>query len=149
MPNCVLCDKELGRSQRRYCSDVCVRRGDTEAQRVSNAKQASERNSLPATLTPDEWLTHLHYFNWMCAYCQKRQATSIDHVIPPGYGGGTTADNCVPCCGKCNCAKSDHHPNYMPFYPEPRIPAEAMAKVQAYLQNFSSPPTLDNSPLIG
>jgi 5-methylcytosine-specific restriction endonuclease McrA len=30
-----------------------------------------------------------------------------EHVIPVSRGGGTTAENIVPACGKCNSSKKD------------------------------------------
>lgn len=69
-----------------------------------NLSRAKER-SLPATLTIDEWLITLHLFHGLCAYCQKEPYKVLDHVIPIVHKGGTTADNCVPACQRCNLWK--------------------------------------------
>jgi len=126
MPKCTICDKELNGSQRRYCKGTCTQRGNAETQRVSDHRTISLGLGLRATLVIDEWLAHLRYFQWMCAYCQKRPATDIDHFIPPGYEGGTTASNCVPCCNPCNTAKSSYHPERKSSHVD-GIPSKAQA----------------------
>lgn len=39
-----------------------------------------------------------------CAYCPESAAT-IDHIIPRTHGGGSTWENTVACCLKCNRKK--------------------------------------------
>src|SRR5881394_1987827 len=48
-----------------------------------------------------------------CQYCGKRFSTtelSLDHVIPRSQGGGTTWDNIVCACLKCNIKKGGRTP---------------------------------------
>jgi hypothetical protein len=138
MYRCVVCGGALPARRRRYCNKLCATRGDAEVQWVKWHTNASLALGLPASLDIDVWFAHLRYFEWMCAYCQERPATDLDHFIPPGHMGGTTADNSVPCCAECNSAKSGYHPDMMPFYPEPPIPSEAIARVRSYLLRFAS-----------
>lgn len=42
-----------------------------------------------------------------CAYCDKRKATTVDHVIPKSRGGQHTWDNVVAACRPCNARKSN------------------------------------------
>jgi 5-methylcytosine-specific restriction endonuclease McrA len=42
--------------------------------------------------------------NDTCAYCPE-PAQTIDHVTPRTHGGGSTWDNTVACCLKCNRKK--------------------------------------------
>lgn len=44
--------------------------------------------------------------NFTCAYCGGYGDT-IDHVIPQSKGGGSTYENCVTACKKCNSKKDD------------------------------------------
>ena len=138
MHRCVVCGGALPARRRRYCNELCATRGDAEVQRVKWHTNASLALGLSATLDIDVWFAHLRHFEWRCAYCQERPATDIDHFIPPGYMGGTTAGNSVPCCAECTIAKSGYHPDMMPFYPEPPIPSEALARVRSYLLRFAS-----------
>jgi 5-methylcytosine-specific restriction endonuclease McrA len=41
----------------------------------------------------------------LCAYCKKRQADSIDHIIPVSRGGSHGIGNLVGCCRSCNSSK--------------------------------------------
>lgn len=48
-----------------------------------------------------------------CQYCGKRFATadlSLDHVVPRSQGGGTTWENLVCCCLRCNVRKGGRTP---------------------------------------
>lgn len=40
-----------------------------------------------------------------CAYCSQHLPLGIDHWLPLSHGGGTTANNCLPCCWQCNMSK--------------------------------------------
>jgi 5-methylcytosine-specific restriction endonuclease McrA len=82
----------------------------TEASRVALQISRAEKLGLPATLTLEQWITTLNHFQWKCAYCQGPY-TLIEHFIPLAHGKGTTADNCVPACHKCNSQKGTYHPS--------------------------------------
>lgn len=50
-----------------------------------------------------------------CQYCSRQYAgepkkLTLDHVIPRSRGGGSTWENLVACCLKCNNVKSDRTP---------------------------------------
>lgn len=59
-----------------------------------------------------------------CQYCGETfngRELTIDHVLPRSMGGGTSWENCVTCCKKCNFTKGNkkwtpnrepHKPNY-------------------------------------
>lgn len=62
-----------------------------------------------------------------CQYCGKRFATSelsLDHVMPRSRGGGTTWDNIVCACVRCNVRKGGRTPEEagMRLYREPVRP---------------------------
>lgn len=42
-----------------------------------------------------------------CAYCDKRKADTVDHVIPRSRNGPHEWGNVVAACRKCNAKKSD------------------------------------------
>ncbi|SRR6266568_6887412 len=134
---CVICREVLTGRMRRYCSTPCHKRGEAEGWRVSEARAQSRRYTLADTLTLDQWLERLHYFAWKCAYCKERPAWCIDHFTHVCHGGGTTADNCVPCCKACSDAKGYHHPDKWPFIPREPIPGEDIERVRSYLSTFA------------
>ncbi|MCR9212057.1 MAG: HNH endonuclease [bacterium] len=48
-----------------------------------------------------------------CQYCGKAEPThklSLDHVVPRSHGGGTTWENIVCCCLRCNSRKGGRTP---------------------------------------
>lgn len=46
-----------------------------------------------------------------CQYCLgKYSDLTLDHVIPRSRGGGTTWENVVACCRRCNAQKRDRTP---------------------------------------
>ena len=81
-----------------------------EIQRVRTQKYRARQIGEPETLTVGEWIQTLKAFNFHCAHCQKAPIQAMDHFIPLGYGIGTTKENCVPSCYKCNGKKAHKHP---------------------------------------
>ena len=70
------------------------------------ARRTARKNSLPSTLTRQEWEQIKSKFGNRCVYCWKEfRNLAQDHVIPVSRGGGYTADNIVPACKSCNSKK--------------------------------------------
>jgi len=42
-----------------------------------------------------------------CAYCEKPDPRTLDHVVPKSKGGMTVRSNLIPSCGDCNLSKSN------------------------------------------
>lgn len=42
-----------------------------------------------------------------CAYCNKIDPRTLDHVVPKSRGGLTVRANLIPSCGDCNLSKSN------------------------------------------
>ena len=62
----------------------------------------------------------------ICVYCEKPLTVSevtFDHYVPRYAGGGTSWDNIVCACARCNSAKGNHdpvgiwEPKYKPWTP--------------------------------
>ena len=62
--------------------------------------------------------------NWTCQYCGARGQLTVDHVIPPSKGGGSSWDNTVASCAPCNRRKGDALPTQAGMTPrrQPRRP---------------------------
>jgi 5-methylcytosine-specific restriction endonuclease McrA len=103
----------------------------TEASRIALQIGRAEKLGLPATLTLEQWITTLDHFNWKCAYCSGRY-TVIEHFIPLAHGKGTTKNNCVPACHKCNSQKGTYHPSQIIDM------KESIQTVQRYLDTCGS-----------
>lgn len=87
----------------------CEKQFQGERQRVRSQILRAKQHNTPATLTLVEWLDTLAIFHWRCAYCYDKYE-ALEHYIPVVHGGGTTKENCVPACFKCNSKKSGKHP---------------------------------------
>jgi 5-methylcytosine-specific restriction endonuclease McrA len=51
--------------------------------------------------------------NGHCAYCDRwisYAAATLDHIVPQSLGGGSTWDNLVNCCQRCNQRKGGRTP---------------------------------------
>lgn len=88
----------------KYQSDY--RRADPERRDNYKRRSRSRRQSLPDTLTVEQWHKILDDYNHACAYCGKKGIKlEREHKIPAIAGGGYTAENIVPACGQCNRRK--------------------------------------------
>jgi 5-methylcytosine-specific restriction endonuclease McrA len=63
-----------------------------------------------ATLTVEDWIETLEYFNGCCAFNPKHSYEVLEHFVPLSRGGGTTSFNCIPACAWCNAIKNDKPP---------------------------------------
>ncbi len=74
-----------------------------------NARRRHARKlALPDTLTQEQWLNALEYWQRCCAYCGKQaNKLMIEHYVPLTNPAcpGTVATNIVPACGSCNISK--------------------------------------------
>jgi 5-methylcytosine-specific restriction endonuclease McrA len=103
--HCTLCLKE---SIYEVCL-ACEKRFQPERRRVRAQILRAKQHGVPATLTLREWLETLAVFHWRCAYCNGSYEV-MEHYIPVTRGGGTTSENCVPACLRCNGQKADKDP---------------------------------------
>jgi hypothetical protein len=107
---CKSCKKKTASAVGDYCYDcyqTFLKIGAHVNMHLSRAREAN----TPATLTVKQWAAAITYFGGKCAYCQSRPFQVLEHFVPISRGGGTTADNCVPACNKCNSKKKDIHPD--------------------------------------
>jgi HNH endonuclease len=106
IPHCEICMKE---GPNDLCFN-CEKEWVHERQRLRGQVMRAKEKKLSATLTLREWLDTCQAFRWKCAYCQTGPYEVMEHYIPIAKGGGTTKENCVPACFKCNQDKLDKHP---------------------------------------
>lgn len=65
--------------------------------------------------------------NHMCQFCGDTEGPlTIDHVLPRSRGGGTSWENCVVACLRCNHKKGNRTPDeaHMKLRTVPRRPAD-------------------------
>lgn len=94
--------EELRQYQRNWRSDG----SNTVAQTRNKMKYRQRKNSLPDTLTEDEWQEILEKYHHLCAYCGTgTEPLYEEHWIPVSRGGGRTKENIVPSCHRCNSRK--------------------------------------------
>lgn len=110
---------------------------------AAKARNRARKRGLFADLSGEEWIRTMIDFEYECAYCGD-PALTLDHFIPLSdpAGPGTTIDNCVPCCLRCNHDKAGLHPNQVQL-----IPTEAIERVRHYLSTRHSSDHPEPEPL--
>lgn len=85
---------------------------DPTGRKLSAIRREARKLELPDTLTAEEWLNCLSYFDNKCAVCGSSETLHADHWIPLNHSDckGTVSDNIVPLCKSCNCSKQDTLP---------------------------------------
>lgn len=93
------------------------RKRNPQAGKVGHHRYQAKKRALPNTLTKEEWLSCLSYFDNCCAVCGKPPGLwhkiTLDHWIPLDKGGATSVDNVVPLCWGvegCNNSKGNREP---------------------------------------
>jgi 5-methylcytosine-specific restriction endonuclease McrA len=77
---------------------------DKEQWRVKAQNVRAEVKGVQSDLTIKQWLSILERFDYKCVYCGG-DFEELEHIISISDGGGTTADNVIPSCKKCNRTK--------------------------------------------
>ena len=109
---CIHCGKPIRQPEQvLYCADCKTEQESRERQRVQTQNYRAAQAGLEATLTLEDWLQTIADFNGRCAYCLERRFEHLEHFVPIDAGGGTTLENCVPACGKCNYSKGADDPD--------------------------------------
>lgn len=73
-------------------------------------RRRARKQALPDTLTVEQWLKALVYWENCCAYCGKHvEKLTLDHYIPliSSDCPGTVATNALPACRNCNSSKKN------------------------------------------
>ena len=93
-------------------SDEAIRSANLEF-RVPEIIVLSKYNKMPKPKVHFSRRTLFKRDGHKCQYCgvhPKNDELTIDHVLPRSQGGGTTWENCVLACYKCNSKKADRTP---------------------------------------
>lgn len=73
--------------------------------RIYHQRRKAKKNSLPSSLTEQEWIEIKNKFNNRCAYCGKKTYLEQEHFVPLSKGGEYTSNNIIPACRSCNASK--------------------------------------------
>ena len=97
--------EELAEYRKKYYQSEQGRKSIARANQLRRARI----NSLPDTLTTEEYEENLDHFDYKCAYCECELTPDnhhMEHVYPISRGiYGTTKENCIPSCESCNSSK--------------------------------------------
>lgn len=132
---CILCKTEYF-AKRVFdgdllCSSCYSPSFSKELRRIVAHNNRARKLGLSATLTLSQWLSTLDYFEWKCAYCTC-DFTGLEHYTPLSIGKGSTVDNCLPSCNKCNMRKRDKSPEQFASL----FPTENIARIKAYFASL-------------
>ena len=81
--------------------------------RVPEVVTLTEFNRLPSTTVAFSRRNIFKRDRMTCQYCSKKlrsEDATIDHVVPRSHGGGSSWENCVLACVRCNHSKADRTP---------------------------------------
>ena len=112
--HCFLCGESFTSTKQRklvFCLECQISPNYEIACKIRHHLKRAMVAGAIATLTTDEWIGTINYYNGMCAYCLNLPGTVIEHYIPLELGGGTTKENCIPACHGCNHHKKSLHPH--------------------------------------
>lgn len=83
---------------------------EQERKKVNLQNKRAMKVRLLGNLTLEQWIKTLDHFEWKCAYCLDAKYTIFEHFVPLVHGKGTSQDNCVPACPRCNGIKQAWNP---------------------------------------
>jgi 5-methylcytosine-specific restriction endonuclease McrA len=95
-------------------ADSRYRKAHPDKKLVIQHRYYARKRGLPDTLTVEQWIACLEYFNYRCAVCGNQMRDLFetikphqDHWIPLASPEclGTTADNMICLCSSCNLSK--------------------------------------------
>lgn len=96
--------ERLRRQEREY------RKINRERINLNASKYRASVRGLPSTLTLEETEELINHFSSKCTICDAPYE-HLDHFIPVSTGyGGTTKENMVPMCARCNTSKNGRNP---------------------------------------
>ena len=81
--------------------------------RIPEVITLTDFNRLPSTTVAFSRRNIFKRDRMTCQYCGRRpkgDELTIDHVTPRSHGGGSSWENCVLACIKCNHSKADRTP---------------------------------------
>lgn len=114
MNNCFICKRsdmnfrKAHKGQAFDRGDICVHCYHHMSQMVYRNRKRARKAGTESSLTIAQWNEILRLSNGSCHYCHIDIGLfhlTIDHVIPLAKGGGTTAQNTVAACERCNTKK--------------------------------------------
>lgn len=83
------------------------RRNNLEIFALKEKIRRAKKRANGGSFRKKDWLRMLNKYNGLCAYCYKKKATTIDHIIPVKRGGTSFIGNLLPACFSCNSSKQD------------------------------------------
>ena len=124
--------------------ESCIR-SVSQRFRVPEVITLTRFNRLPTTTVAFSRRNLFKRDRFMCQYCGRKpkpDELTIDHVVPRSRGGGSSWENCVLACTRCNHAKADRalnqtgmkllkkptHPNWNPIYSQHSTRYESWSK---------------------
>ena len=106
---CYDCENSYRRDLKESRSDE-DRRQQKARQALITSRYRARKIQLPDTLTELQVAEILNRFSSKCSVCES-EYQHLDHFIPVSSGyGGTTLENIVPMCGRCNMSKGAKNP---------------------------------------
>lgn len=78
---------------------------------VYEQNRRTRKQAALGAITPAEWQAIRKKQGGRCAYCQRKTALTMDHIVPLSAGGCNFAYNIQGLCGSCNSTKGARIPD--------------------------------------
>lgn len=126
---------------------LIYRQQNPEIMKAATHRRRARKQDLPDTLTAQDWLNCLEYWNHRCVVCDRPKGLfhtlAMDHWVPltdPRHDNpGTVPENIIPLChgiGGCNNSKHNTDPVvWLERKLGKKQAAEKLAEIEAYF-NF-------------
>lgn len=76
-------------------------------QRAKRRRKAQIAGAGTFRVSARDWRRLCLRYGDRCAYCRKRGALTMDHILPISRGGRHSIGNLIPACASCNASKND------------------------------------------
>jgi hypothetical protein len=109
-----------------------------EEKQLKDHRREAKIKNLEFSFTADEWKYCKKYFEYRCAYCNKKDLNlTQDHFIPVSENGSYTKLNILPVCKSCNSSKSNN--DFEEWYHRQLFYSlESEEKINKYFQGLKS-----------
>lgn len=131
--------ESLNKYNREYQKKYYLNPDNKLKAKKSKHDRRAKIDSLPNTLTNEEFKDNLDYFDNKCGYCgcelDDNNKMHLEHIVPVSKGGGFTKENIIPSCASCNLSKGASYLGHW-YIRQSFYSLDNLVKVKNIMNNF-------------